>query len=417
MNEIILYFIKVIIGSAFLYGFYKLFMEKETHYVFNRFYLLSSLGLSLIIPFIQIPIYHVEQIKTFRDFLQTIQIVGEGEVGNPGGSIGTIVLILYLLGVILLLTRFIWGSIQLQKIIKNGKNYTKNGYYFKIINQEIAPFSFWDTIYVDEQYKDANELETILWHESIHIKQRHTFDVLIFVTATIFFWFNPFYHLCKKSIKEQHEFIVDGIVQKNKTEIKTYLALLYNTVGIQFNITNNFNKSLIIKRMKKMAQNPSKSATQYKLLLIIPIILGLVVMFSIQSNAKTIIISKSNNSSIILTSNIVNDSIPKNDKKFREVDKPAVFPGGNEQLPIFIGKNIKYPEKNRENGITGIVIVEFTITTEGNIEDVKVVKGVDPLLDNEAIRVVKLMPKWTPAENKGEKVNMIYNLPIRFKLQ
>ena len=86
-------------------------------------------------------------------------------------------------------------------------------------------------------------------------------------------------------------------------------------------------------------------------------------------------------------------------------------------MPIFIGKNIKYPEKNRENGITGIVIVEFTITTEGNIEDVKVVKGVDPLLDNEAIRVVKLMPKWTPAENKGEKVNMIYNLPIRFKLQ
>ena len=169
--------------------------------------------------------------------------------------------------------------------------------------------------------------------------------------------------------------------------------------------------------MKKMAQNPSKSATQYKLLLIIPIILGLVVMFSIQSNAKTIIISKSNNSSIILTSNIVNDSIPKNDKKFREVDKPAVFPGGNEQLPISIGKNIKYPEKNRENGITGIVIVEFTITIEGNIEDVKVVKGVDPLLDNEAIRVVKLMPKWTPAENKGEKVNMIYNLPIRFKLQ
>ncbi|MBP1672932.1 MAG: cell envelope biosis protein TonB [Bacteroidetes bacterium] len=418
MNNTVNYAIQVMVSSGFFYGFYKLFMEKETHFAINRAYLLITLFLSLTIPFIQIPIQSGLQTTTFREFLQPILVGGTPLTANNHISVQNLILFIYLMGVFLLSSRFFWGLIQLQKIKNSAKNGSKNGYQFKLTNQEIAPFSFWNTIYLNAQFKDSEELDTILLHESIHIKQFHTIDVLLFETATILFWFNPFFHLGKKSIKEQHEFIVDNIIQRNKTEIKTYLLLLCHTSGIRFNITNNFNKPLIIKRMKKMAQNPSRVATQYKLLLTIPIIVGLVVLFSIQnSNAESIILSKSNNNSIIVSSDIVNDTLPKKNHKFTEVEKPAVFQGGNEQLPIFLGENIKYPDESRKKGISGVVIIEFTITKDGSIEDVKVVKGVDPLLDNEAIRVVKMMPKWTPAENKGEKVNMNYTLPINFKLQ
>ncbi len=418
MNDTVNYAIQVIVSSGLFYGFYKLFMEKETHFEINRFYLLITLFLSLAIPLIQIPIQYGLQTTTFREFLQPILVGGTPVTANNHFSFQDLILFIYLLGVFVLSGRFIWGLIQLQKINKSAKNGSKNGVHFKLTNQEIAPFSFWNTIYLNAQFKDSEELDTILLHESIHIKQFHTIDVLLYEAASILFWFNPFFHLEKKSIKEQHEFIVDNIIKRNKAEIKTYLLLLCHTSGIRFNITNNFNKPLIIKRMKKMAQTPSKNAATYKLLLTIPIVVGLVVLFSIQnSNAKNIILPASNNQSIIVSSDIVNDTTPKNNPKYSIVDTPAVFKGGNEQLPIFLGENIKYPEECRKKGVTGIVIVEFTITKDGSIEDVKVVKGVDPLLDNEAIRVVKMMPKWTPAENKGEKVNMSYTLPIRFKLK
>ena len=418
MNDTFIYVIQVIVASGFFYGFYKLFMEKGTHFAINRFYLLITLFLSLVIPFIQIPIQNGIPTTTFREFLQPILVGGVPLTANNHLSFQDLILFIYVLGVIIVSGRFFGGLIQLLKIKNAAINGFNNGYQYKLTNREIAPFSFWNTIYLNTKFKDSEELETILLHESIHIKQFHTLDVLLFETATILFWFNPFFHLGKKNIKEQHEFIVDNIIQRNKTEIKTYLLLLCHTSGIRFNITNNFNKPLIIKRMKKMTQTPSKNAATFKLLLTIPIIVGLVVLFSIQnSNAKSIVLPASNNQSIIVSSDIVNDTTPKHNKNQPIVEKPAVFQGGNDQLPIFLGKNIKYPDESRKKGVSGIVIIEFTITKDGNIEDVKVVKGVDPLLDNEAIRVVKLMPKWTPAENKGEKVNMNYTLPINFKLQ
>lgn len=418
MNDLLIYAVQVILGSAIFFGFYKLFLERDTHFVVHRFYLLIALGFSILVPFIQFPIHQVPQRETFKVVFKTIQVLGGYETSSSEFSVGSILFIIYLVGVVFFLGRFMLGLFQIRAITKNAKDYYKDEYHFKITPVEIAPFSFWNTIFIDERYKDSDELNTILLHESVHIQQLHTLDILLMELATIFLWFNPFFHMYKKSIKEQHEYIVDHVVKKKQTELRPYLLLLCNTAGMQFNITNNFNKPLIIKRMKKMAQTPSKSVTQYKMLLTIPLILGLVVLFSIQnSNAKGVIVPSSNNNSIIVSSDIVNDTIPNKDNKYRVVEKPATFPGGMDKLAVYLGKNIKYPKECRKKGIAGTVLVEFKITANGEIEEVKALIGVDPLLDKEAIRVVKSMPKWVPAEDKGEKVEMMYQIPIRFKLQ
>ena len=95
----------------------------------------------------------------------------------------------------------------------------------------------------------------------------------------------------------------------------------------------------------------------------------------------------------------------------------ARYPGGENALMKYISTNIKYPNKARKKGIEGVVYIKFIVNNLGEIEKCKIIKSVDPLLDNEAIRVISEMGKWIPAEMDGEKNSMSFTLPIKFKLQ
>jgi len=93
------------------------------------------------------------------------------------------------------------------------------------------------------------------------------------------------------------------------------------------------------------------------------------------------------------------------------------FPGGINAMNKFIYDNVEYPMKSRENKEQGIVYVQFVIMKDGSIDSVKVIRGVSELLDSEAIRVIKKMPKWKPAEQAGKKVNCLFTIPINFRLR
>ncbi len=91
------------------------------------------------------------------------------------------------------------------------------------------------------------------------------------------------------------------------------------------------------------------------------------------------------------------------------------FPGGSQALVDFLRENTKYPEQALKDSMEGRVVVAFVIDTDGSITKPEVVRGVHPLLDAEALRVVKLMPKWEPGSENGTPVKVRYNLPITFK--
>ena len=99
------------------------------------------------------------------------------------------------------------------------------------------------------------------------------------------------------------------------------------------------------------------------------------------------------------------------------VDEMPHFPGGDAALFKFLYGTIKYPAEAKDKGIQGKVILRFIVTSEGNAEDVSVVRGVDPLLDNEAVRVMSLCPRWEPGKMKGKPVNIYYSVPISFSLK
>ena len=104
-------------------------------------------------------------------------------------------------------------------------------------------------------------------------------------------------------------------------------------------------------------------------------------------------------------------------KVFDVVEENPSFPGGQGALMQWLRDNIKYPVIAAENGIEGRVIVQFVVSKTGSISGVTVVRGVDPSLDKEAVRVVSAMPNWTPGKQNGTTVNVRYTLPVTFKLQ
>ena len=102
---------------------------------------------------------------------------------------------------------------------------------------------------------------------------------------------------------------------------------------------------------------------------------------------------------------------------FQVVEEMPEFPGGMGECLKFLAKNIKYPTIAQENGVQGRVIVQFVVNQDGSIVDPVVVRSVDPYLDKEALRVIKMMPKWKPGKQRGKAVRVKYTVPVTFKLQ
>lgn len=115
---------------------------------------------------------------------------------------------------------------------------------------------------------------------------------------------------------------------------------------------------------------------------------------------------------------IVEEKAPVEDNKvFTSVEQMPQFPGGDAELLKWISSHIKYPAIAMENNVQGRVVVQFVVTKNGSIGEVKVVRGKDPDLDKEAVRVVKTLPNFIPGKMNGQAVNVWYTLPINFKLQ
>ena len=114
---------------------------------------------------------------------------------------------------------------------------------------------------------------------------------------------------------------------------------------------------------------------------------------------------------------VVVEEEPEEQQIFQIVEEMPEFPGGMGECLKFLMKNAKYPTISQENGVQGKVSVKFVIEKDGSIADPVVVRGVDPYLDKEALRVVKSMPKWKPGKQRGKPVRVSYTVPVIFKLQ
>ena len=114
---------------------------------------------------------------------------------------------------------------------------------------------------------------------------------------------------------------------------------------------------------------------------------------------------------------VIVEAEPEEEKPFEVVEQNPEFPGGIAELNKFLSDNIRYPVIAQENGIQGRVIIRFVVSRTGDISNVEVLRGVDPSLDREAVRVVESMPRWIPGRQRGRAVPVYFTLPVHFRLQ
>lgn len=284
------YVIKFILCSGFLYSFYKLFLERESMYKINRFYLLFSLVFSLTAPLykIDLPISANEtnispELLTF--LMQNPEFLQQQE----GINFGDILNVIYILFAVLFLARFSYNLYNLLFKIKTEEKIKDHEITYVLDLQSSQPYSFWNYIFIPKKQLE-NLHQNLIDHEKAHCIQKHSFDILWIEIFQILFWFNPFIYFYKKSIKLNHEFLADEYVLKRNSDLKTYQHQILDCIATQnpSMMASNFNFILTKKRLLMMTKNTSNRKAKILSFASLPFILSAFVLFSQKSFAQEV---------------------------------------------------------------------------------------------------------------------------------
>jgi len=422
MNTLFIYMIKMAIYLAGFFIVYRLLLSRDTLYNRNRVYILCSLIASLILPLITIQTTRQLNLPVFGRVLSEIFI--SGTTSNNSSAVPDIsslsvfkwLFIIYIAGLVFFGIKLILDFLELINLITSQKTWGSNIIRFHGLNT--AGFSAFGHIFVNNRLT-PEETKEIIKHEQNHLSHNHSFDIVLLEIIKVLQWFNPVIHLFSRSLRAVHEFQADEGCLNMGTSVYSYQKLLMNQVFKSkiFTITNSFsNPSLIKKRMIMMTTKRSKALANIKLLMVLPVIAALMLFISscTQSN-KT-------DAGIEIAPPPPPPPPPvgevSSDAPFVEVDELPVFKGGEVGLLQYIAENTRYPENAKTKGIQGKVIVRFAVEADGSVDKISVLKGVDPELDVEAIRVVQTLPKFEkPGIKDGKAVAVWFMIPINYTLK
>ncbi len=284
------FFIKFILCSGFLYSFYKLFLERESMYKINRFYLLFSLIFSLIAPLykIDLPITATET-NISPELLAFLMQNPELLQQEKGINFGDILNVIYIFVGVIFLVRFIYNLYELMFKIKTEEKIKDQEITYILDLDSNQPYSFWKYIFIPKkQLKSLHQ--NLIDHEKAHCIQKHSLDILLIEIFQILFWFNPFIYFYKKSIKLNHEFLADEYVLKRNSDLKTYQHQILDCIATQnpSMMASNFNFILTKKRLLMMTKNTSKRKVKILSFASLPFILSAFVLFSQKSFAQEV---------------------------------------------------------------------------------------------------------------------------------
>lgn len=447
------YFLKVNVAIALFYAFYRLFFYKDTFFGWRRTALLGFFAISAAVPLLNIQTWITEQepMVAMADLYANVVLPEFTiETGTAATDWKNLILeyanIAYWGVVAFLAIRF---TIQLAGIIRLAYQCRKmqiGDANIHLLPKADGPFSFFRWIFVHPSSHTEEELNEILAHEQAHVRQWHSIDVVISELACIFCWFNPFAWLMKREIRTNLEYMADARVLENGYDSKTYQ---YHLLGLSHQkaaatIYNNFNVLPLKKRIKMMNKKRTKEIGRTKYLMFLPLAALLMIISNIEAVARTTkkiaaevieavdpqteqpapevqalqaVPQREQDTKAVAYKEKAADKDTLDNPIFEVVEQMPEFPdGGMPALMEYFSKNIKYPEAAMKKGTQGRVTVQFVVEKDGSIANAKVLRGIDPELDKEAVRVTSMMPKWKPGMQKGQAVNVKYTIPVMFRL-
>lgn len=398
------YLLKSGILLLVFYAVYKLWLENEKMFRFNRIYLLGSLVFSFVIP-LQLISFNAG-FSNKIGFIQLEELV----IQKSNEKLGTIsfddfvtvfISMVYAFVVLMLAIRFVLNLYSFYKRTKNNEIQFVQGEKIVLIEEPVLPHSFWKSIFINKNEFEKGKIPSeLIAHEKAHLDQKHTLDILFIEIFQIVFWFNPLLLFYKKAIKLNHEFLADEVVNIQFQSVRNYQNLLLdfssnkNTVAL----ASNINYLITKKRLLMMTKKESPTKIVLKVFSVGVMYALLLFVFSTKATAQ-----KGSNKA---------DVKDKDLYTMANIEKLPEFPGGLTEFYKFIGKKFKMPAEAQKNKLEGKAYMQFIIEKDGSLSDIKTLQDPGYGIGDEATRVLKLSPKWIAATQEGKPVRVMYSLPI-----
>lgn len=399
MPVAILYLLKLSISLSLIHLFYQLLLRRLTFYNCNRWYLSGYSLLSFIIPLINITHFFENDPLDASRAIGYIPVIWNGETVSPGipgmryffpGGAWNIVSGLLLLGSATLLMRLVVWCLSIRKIRQKAKPISGMGMPVYQVDENIIPFSFGRAIYINQHLHTDKEWSAIILHEYVHVRQRHSLDILLAELLCIINWYNPFAWLIRRSIRQNLEFIADDKVLKNGLDKKGYQYHLLKVVGKpQYRLANNFNFSSLKKRIIMMNKIKSAKLHLVRFLFVLPLLAVLLLAFRDQYRYNAGLVSTGQHAekmplihSAELSAAGRADTVPKNGAG--GVKNPGKLGGSLDSLhkPLFIVDGVVMTEKWRPSDISASDIESIDV-----LKDEKAIREYGEKARNGVVRI------------------------------
>ncbi len=443
----ITYLMELTLVWAALFIFYVLLLRRQTYFQLNRFYLLAGILAGVLLPLLALPLPENAAVPAAGVWLPRIAVGEELDALN-GGTAGARVawpwwMVVWMAGAFVALIRLLYGCWQINRLLQNSRKERRAHYILVTTERLHTPFSFGPFLFWSRHFEpEAYEAWQIQRHEEAHIRQGHTWDVLLLEVAGVLLWWHPLVYAFRYSLREVHEYLADAAVLEHTTR-RQYGALLLLRLqpGLQPALGNHFQRSQLKRRLLMMARRPSGRQAAWRYLAILPLLATLIWACSLEQPEETIALSpvtatESANASAD-TVEVIGFEAGKNPSEvverdvFKIVEEMPRFPGCEEadlppaereqcakrEMLASIYSNIRYPQAARRGKIEGVVVARFIVNKDGQISDAEILRGLGGGCDEEVLRVIKEMPRWIPGRQRGQAVAVQFNLPVKFKLE
>ncbi|MBW4889115.1 M56 family metallopeptidase [Mucilaginibacter sp. HMF5004] len=298
MPAMFVFLLKVNIALLLFCAGYYLVLRHLTFYTLNRIYLVAAMLFATVYPNINLDDFaqrHEQLARPVQIVVYSLETPAQNLVkplARPDYWYWAEVI--FWIGVTLLACRLLVQLLSMYKMYRNSTPANIHDHDVRVVNDNIGPFSFWKSIYINPARHDAADMKAILLHEQVHVSEWHTIDILLAELSTIFYWFNPGVWLMKKAVRENIEFITDRKILKKGMDSKAYQYSLVNVIltPASQSIVNHFNLSTIKKRIIMMNAKRSSALNLSRYVLLVPVVVALLLVFTV-SKAELTSVTKS----------------------------------------------------------------------------------------------------------------------------
>ena len=419
MTATLLYIARASLYLALFYAFYLLVMRRTSFFRFNRIALLLGTVVCHLLPLLRLRTVILPEIAVPVS-LETLE-----EIGQPAGASAPSfpwLALLYAAGVLTVVVLCLVSAFRTGRIIRSGSPQPCEGCRLTLVEGNVPSFSWGRRVVMSRS--DYEKYPAILAHELQHIRAHHSLDVLLMTAVAAVHWFNPLVWIARAELRLLHEYEADeGLIRQGIDATSYQLLLVRKAVGEQrFSLANGFNHAKLKQRIAMMHKKPTSGWMRLAYVALLPLLAG--TMFLCNPARAEIRPASSETATvaempaIAETPTVQNPPSENESVPFSLIEKKPTFQGGEAHtFAKWVAENLKYPEEAKAAGIEGRVMVQFTIGNDGQVRDAKVLRGIHPTLDAEAVRVLSASPKWEPGYQDGKPVNVTYSFPVVFKLR